>query len=197
MTLKLVAPIVACLAAGAASAQVLSGAEAERAVDNSGNYMIQVSGALGPADQKTVAAIVPLMAEQLRQPVRHFATIAYSPDQGLASEALQIAMNHHTIEASDRAAVAACNAARAAGTRGCQIAARVVPRGFSPGGFTLSAEATRSLLGPYKRRRGAKALAISPSTGAFGLGGSDAEAMANCTGTAIRPRDCRVVVRDP
>ena len=154
-------------------------------------YTLQVSGKLSKQDQKTVAGIVPLIAEQLRQPVRYYASIAYSPDDGLVHEALQAAMNYHSFEASDAAAVAACNKVKSRGARACQVAARVLPKGYKPRDLTLSLDATAGFNRKYRKTRGPKSFAISNATGAWGMGASDQAALGAC-----KAKDCLIVIRE-
>ena len=97
------------VAAGPALAQVVDTKAARSLLFPTRGHSIQVSGKLSEADRTTDLGVIPLMAKQLNQPVCYYASIAYSPDDGLVHEALQAAMNYHTVAAADAAAVAACN----------------------------------------------------------------------------------------
>lgn len=195
-----IAAISAMLLAGAfsvapAAAQVLDEKAARAALFSLRGHVVQVSSKLSARDQGTVRALVPLMAQQLRQPVRYYAAIAYSPKDGLAHASIQAAMNFHTIEAASRAAIAACNRLRSKGAPGCQLAARMVPKGYKPRPLTLSIDATAAFDKAYRRAKSPKAFAISKATGSWGMGRSDAAALAACEKTG-RPKDCEVVIRD-
>ena len=154
-------------------------------------YGIQVSGRLSDQDRQTVIAVIPLIAKQLNQPVRYFASIAYSPDDGLVHEALQGAMNYHTTDAADAAAIAACNKTKSPGTQVCRVAARVVPKRYEPSELTLSVEATIGFNKTFRKTRGAKSFAISEATGAWGMGTTDDAAKGRC-GVG----DCKIVIRE-
>lgn len=187
--------VLAALAALPASAQVLDEKAAARALFPIRGHAIQVHDGLSDQDQKIVRALVPLMAKQLRQPVRYYAAIAYSPGDGLVHDSLQAAMAHHSPQSSAAAAIAACNKLRSKGKPDCQVAAWILPRGYKSGTLTLSVDATAAFERTYRKRKGPKAMAISPSTGGWSIGASDAAAIAGCE-AANRPKDCRVVIRD-
>ena len=190
------AVISAMLLAGLpAAAQVLDEKAAKEALFPVRGHVVQVSSKLSERDQRTVRALVPLMAKQLRQPVRYYAAIAYSPQDGLAHDSIQAAMNYHTIEAASAAALAACNRFRSRGAAQCQLAARMVPKRFKPRPLTLSIDATAAFEKAYRRAKSPKAFAISNSTGNWGMGRSDAAALAACEKNG-KPRDCEIVIRD-
>lgn len=178
------------------SAQVADTGQARKALHSTRGYDVQVSGELSKQDAATVKAIIPLMADQLRQPIRYFAAIAYSPDDGLVHESLQAAMNFHTPEAAAAAAVAACAPLRSAGAGPCRVAAQVVPKKFRPGGLSLSLDATAAFDKVYRKAKTPKAFAISRGTGGWGIGTSDAAAIAACASNAGGANDCTVAIRD-
>ena len=187
--------IAAVLAAigSAATAQVLSEKEARGQVFDHKRTALQVNSALSAQDQATVKAIIPLMAEQFRQPANYYSVIAFHAADGLVSESLQAAMNHHSVEAATRAALAACDAATTSAGP-CTVAAQIVPRGYKARGFTLSQSATAALRDRYRKSGSPKALAISPTTGVWAIGAGDAAAIAACAANGAS--DCEVRVRD-
>ncbi len=156
----------------------------------------QLAGALTDAERATIVALIPLMEQQLRTPVKYYSSIAYSPDQGLVSDALQGAFNYHTTEAADAAAVAACNKVRAKGSGRCRLAARIVPRKYKPRDLTLSYDATEAFNRSFRREKAPKSFGISASSGAWGVGKTDAAAIASCEKDAAGAGDCQVVIRD-
>ena len=193
--LKIASVLVAMALAAPAAAEVMSGAEAKSALFSTRGNTIQVSGKLSKRDQTIVRRIVPLMAKQLRQPVRYYAAIAYSPDDGLVHEALQAAMNFHTPQAADRAAVAACNKLKSRSAQGCRVAARVVPKGYKPRPLTLSVDATAGFTSAYQKAKAPKFLAISRKTGNWSIGRTEQAALGACERSG-RPGDCEIVIRD-
>jgi hypothetical protein len=193
----------ACLTAAAllfsalsAMAQTVDERTARDALFGTRGSAIAVSGALSAGDQDIIRRTIDLLADQLNGPIRYYASIAYSPDEGLLSEALQSAMNYHSVADADAAALAACNAARTAGTRPCAVAARIVPRGYEARPLTLSYDATRAFQQAYRRERSPKAMAVSSASGAFGIGKSAEAAVAACRGDRANAADCRVVIAD-
>ena len=187
--------ILSCLCAGPLAAEVMSGDEAKRLLFSEKGHAVQVSGKLTDMEKTIVRGVIPLMAKQLREPVRYYASIAYSPDDGMVHDSLQAAMNYHSYAASDRAAVKACNALKSASAGACQVAARVVPKRFKTRDFTLSIDATVGFRTTYLRAKGPKSFAISPSEGNWGMGASDAQAIKNCE-TNGAPGDCKIAIRD-
>lgn len=187
--------VLAALAAAPAPAQVLDEKAAARALFPLRGHAVQVHDGLSAQDQKIVRALVPLMAKQLRQPVRYYSAIAWSPGDGLVHDSLQAAMAHHSPQAAAAAAIAACNKLRGSGQPACQVAAWILPRGYKAQPLTMSVDATAAFERSYRKLRGPRAMAISPSSGAWSIAASDAAAVSGCEGTA-RPGDCRVVIRD-
>lgn len=176
-------------AAGAAAAQPVDGRAARDALfAPKGSSVAIVRGVL-PEDQ---AALLAGVAEGQA----YYGAIAVSPDEGLMSEATVAAVNHHSIEAAAAAAARDCNA-RKKGRADCVVAALIRPRGYEEGrALQLSALATEAFRSDYGRS-GARALAASPATGAFGLGkgaGAAEAALADCAKAGAT--DCAVVVAD-
>lgn len=188
--MRLIYSLCAAVFATSANAQVADTKSAGSMLFPTKGHAIQVSSKLSDQDRTTIVGVIPLMAKQLNQPVRYYASIAYSPDDGLVHEALQAAMNYHTVAAADAAAVAACNKLRSRGAQSCRVAARIVPKGYKARPLTLSVEATEGFNRTYKKTKGDKALAISEATGAWGMGKSDAAALSQC-----RAKDCKIVIR--
>jgi hypothetical protein len=188
--------VIGAMTASAATAQTISGGEAQDALFGTRGSSLAISGELSAVDQQVMRETIKLLDEQMRGPIRYYAAVAYSPDEGLLSEALQSAINYHSPESASAAAIAACNAARTAGTAPCRVAAQILPRDYQPRGFTLSYDATEEFRGAYRRARAPKAFAISNATGAWGIGGSAAEAIATCNAAARGAGDCRAVVQD-
>lgn len=183
--------MAALMWAAPVSADVMDTQAARQQLFAEKGYGIQVSGRLSDEDRQTVIAVIPLIAQQLNQPVRYYASIAYSPDDGLVHEALQGAMNYHTIAAADTAAIAACNKMKSPGAQVCRVAARVVPKRFEPSALTLSVEATVGFNKTFRKTRGAKSFAISEATGAWGMGTTDEAAKGRCG-----VDDCKIVIRE-
>ena len=187
--------VIALWTAMPAAAEVLTGKEAKRLLFSERGHKVLTSNNLTDVQRKIVRGIIPLMAEQLREPVRYYASIAFSPDDGMVHDSLQAAMNYHSFEASDRAAVKACNALKSKAARNCEVAARVVPKRFKDRALMLSIDATVGFKTTYLKAKAPKSFAISASAGNWGMGADDAQALKNCeiNGT---PGDCRIVIRD-
>lgn len=181
------------LVGATAAAQPMDGQTASAFLFQPGERVVQVSRNLGQTNRAMVEAMVPLMEQQIGGKLNYYGAIAFSPDEGFQSEASQSALNHHSVAAADAAALKACNAKRKAGTAACIVAARVLPKGFENRDFTLSTNATEAMRTTYRRASGAKALAVSPATGAYGVGSPD-KALADCRSGGAT--DCRVTVQD-
>ena len=69
-------------------------------------------------------------------------------------------------------------------------------RGYEPRALTLSYDATGAFERAYRRERSPKAMAVSPVTGAFGIGKSADAAIAACRGGTAGAGECRVVIAD-
>ena len=163
LTLALAAPAVA---------EVADTATARKALYPVKGYELRISEGLSPEDAATVRAIVPLMAEQLRQPVRYYGAIAWSPEDGLVHESLQAAMNYHAPDAAAVAAVRACMGLRSKGADSCAVAALLLPKGWKPRDVLLSVDATAVFHKSFLRAPAPKSFAVSRETGAFGTGAS-------------------------
>lgn len=147
-----------------------------------------------PALTETDAAVL----QQVGAQQAYYAAIAFSPDEGLASEATVAGTNFHDTAAAEAFALKACNALRKDGSAECAIAAVVLPKGWEERDLQLSVSATAMLRGDYRKGKGPKALAISPSTGQWAVEtGDDAgdAALAACAQQA-QTDDCTVVVAD-
>jgi len=120
----------------------------------------------------------------LIQPQPYYAAMAIHPPSGLASDRTSLAANYHDEDNARAAALAACGA-------GCTVVMAIRPQGWQPGrALQLSAEATAALTGAYRALpRRARAMAISPATGQWGIGASRDEAVSACGAP-----DCRAVI---
>ncbi|MDA8584676.1 hypothetical protein N9L47_00225 [Rhodobacteraceae bacterium] len=183
------------LLASPAVGDVLTERDAQRALFSEKGHSIRMAAELTELEQKIVTGIIPLMAQQLRQPVRYYAAIAYSPDDGMVHDSIQAAMNYHTPEAASRAAVAACNAMKSNGTQNCKVAAQVVPKRYKSRDLTLSIDATVAFDRTYRKAKSPKAFAISGKSGSWGIGQTDDAARAGCESSG-GPGDCEIVIRD-
>jgi len=132
--------------------------------------------------------------------VLYYGAVAASPGQGLAHKATVAVANHHSIEAAKAAAIRECNALRGGGPK-CLMVAYVAPRKYSEQPLQMSASATTAFRKTYLKGRGAKAMAISPASGNYGIakgdGAADA-ALAACNKAASGKgvTDCRIVIQD-
>lgn len=187
--------VLALILALPASAQVYDTKAARKALFSEKGYMVEVPAALPPNEAATIKAIVPLIAQQLNQPVRYYGAIAWSPDDGIVHESLHGAMNYHSPEAAGKAAIAACEPFRTLGARPCEVAGLILPKKFEPAVLTMSAEATTGFAKTYRREKLPKSFAISRASGSWGVGATDEEAIHACNQNADLG-DCYVAIRD-
>lgn len=128
---------------------------------------------------------------------RYYAAVAFAPDLGIMAEPTVMAANYHNPQAAADAALATCNARRTEGAD-CVLALEVRPMGFSQPALSLSADATEAFGSAYLTGSGPRALAISATSGQWGIGtGSTAaaDAIETCrAGTEVS--DCAVVIAD-
>lgn len=136
------------------------------------------------ADGLTAADIATLEQINMIQPQPHYAAMAVHPASGLASERTSLAANYHDEDNARAAAMSACGA-------DCAVVMVIRPAGWEPGrALQLSQQATAALTGEYRRLpRRSRAMAISPSTGQWGIGESREAAVIACAA-----EDCRAVV---
>lgn len=136
------------------------------------------------ADGLTDADLATLEQINQIQPQPYYAAMAVHPPSGLASERTSLAANYHDEDNARAAALAACG-------EDCAVVMVIRPAGWEPGRpLQLSAQATAALQDEYRRlARRARALAISPATGQWGIGDSREAAIAACGA-----EDCRAVV---
>ena len=164
----------------AALAQPLSQREANAALFSVRGSAIQTAPSLTAQDTAIVIGVIDLLGKQLGGPVKYYASIAYSPSEGVVSESLQSALNFHSVAAADAAAKEACSRAKSRGSTACIVAARVVPQGYEPRGLTLSYDATNGFQKTYNRTRGPRALAASRSVPAWSIATTREAALAAC-----------------
>ncbi len=143
------------------------------------------SSGLSAEDQTILASVA------TQQP--YYCAIAISPEDGLLAESTVAAANYHDTAAAEVAALAQCEAKRTGATP-CVIAALIRPEGYEARDLSLSRDASAAFRADYPAKRGA--LAISGTTGAWGLGqGADA-ALAACAAKGAEITDCAVVIAD-
>lgn len=126
----------------------------------------------------------------------HYGAVAFSPGDGLMTEATVAAIDFHSTEAAAAAAVAECDAKRKARAR-CAVVALIRPAGWEPRPVQMSAAAAAAFRKDYGRN-GPRAMALSQSTGKFGLGkgrNAQADALAACNRN-VAAADCVVVIAD-
>ena len=192
----LLSGLLACGIATTATADPVDQKTADKMLFSTKGHTVQISSKLSKQEQTAIRQLVPLMGKQLREPVRYYAAIAYSPGDGLVHESIQAAMNHHTTEAASAAALAACNKLRSKGTTKCRVAALVVPKKFKKRDLTLSVDATAAFKKSFKKTKGPKVFAISPSTGVFAHDANESKALNDCNDNAGRQKDCEIVIRE-
>jgi hypothetical protein len=186
----MIATILCLGLAAPAFAEPLSAADVRKALPRDAAVTVEmIAHPKLPADQAKVLEMV-----ATGQP--HFGAVAFSPDDGLMSEATVAAVDFHSTEAASKAAVSDCDAKRK-GRAGCAVVALIRPAGWQPGPIQMSASAAEAFRKDYGRS-GRRAMALSVASGKFGLGrgeGADDAALAACNqGNATA--DCVLAVSD-
>lgn len=179
------------LAAAAAAAQTVTGAEARAMLFDPARVEVGVIG--HPALDEAGRTILTQIAGQQR----YYGAVAMAPDEGLMSEALVAAANFHDMPAARAAALAQCDARRSGG-RACVVVMEIRPAGWTQRPVQLNTDATRAFEDTWRRAGGERALAISRSSGQWGIGtGAGATDAARAACAAMGPAtDCAVVIRD-
>ncbi|WP_323036872.1 5-aminolevulic acid synthase [Pararhodobacter sp.] len=134
---------------------------------------------------------------QVAQTQKYYAALAFAPADGIMAEPTVMSANYHSIEAARDAALSGCNERRSGGAS-CVIAMEVRPRGWEARALQLSADATTGFEDTYRQERGARAFAISASSGLWGIGlGVNAQenAISACQGDT-NVADCAIVIVD-
>ena len=189
------AAVLVCVA-GIAGAESLSLKDARKVLPK-GNRIEAVLPDTSFLDEKQQAIVL-----SLKDTIPYFGALALTPDEGLFVDWLNASGQHHSLEAARQAALAHCDANRLPSSADCVVVLEVSPKGYDPeAALSLSAEGATALKGDYRKLKGAKAFAISPSTGAFGFargdGGRALDACAKAGGEAGGgATDCAIVVAD-
>ena len=129
-----------------------------------------------------------------------FEMMATDPAGAATSGLLQVAERCHSVQAAANVAMRACETARQSGQPRCVIAAQILPKKYKPQPLQLSRGATEAMK-DYRKGRGAKALAVSPSTTAWAIGRGEAAAITaltacNAAAQEFKQQDCAVVIED-
>lgn len=129
---------------------------------------------------------------------KYYAAIGFAPDAGIMAEPTVLAANHHSPESARAAALSGCNERRGRQGQACVIALEVRPAGWEARALMLSAAATDAFNDDYRRARGTRAFAVSPSTGQWGIarGETPAEAAVSACRGDGEVADCVVVIAD-
>jgi len=127
----------------------------------------------------------------------YYGAIAVSPDDGVISNATVAAANYHAIQPAEAAALNACNDAKT-GAAACVVVAHIRPKGWSPQDLQLSVDGTVAYRKEYRRGKGPKAFAISPSTGKFAIakGNGAGEAAVEACNERADATDCQIAIAD-
>ena len=177
--------LVLAAATEPAAAQALSGDAAARQLFPTRGIQVAVSRSLSEQERAILRELV-READRTGQSFRYYGSVAYSSNEGMTGQSIRGAFNYHSTDAADRAAISAC---RAAGGQGCQVAAHILPRGYEPGRLQLSYDATNGFRSTYGSVPGAKAMAISPRTGAWRMARGDDAADAASTAVDLCNED--------
>jgi hypothetical protein len=189
--------VLSVLAATSVAAQgVFNARSAQRQLFNGGRAELIVHPYPGMSEAEEGA--FKAVADQLVRSVPFYGAIAISPQEGMNSQATTARGNYHSFESAAAAVLADCNRARARGTAPCVVAAEIRPRNWRARELQLSSSATAAFRASYRRARGEKSFAVSPTSGGFGIGmgpGAASSAVAACN-QAGGVGDCRVIIQD-
>ena len=185
--IKAMAICGAMLAATAAGADPISGREAAKALfAPQGATVIIVREAGLPAAQAN--ALKTVLSQQ-----PYYAAAAFSPDEGLLTEATVMVGNYHNAETAAAVALALCNQNRKGATP-CVLAATTQPKGWKQRALSLSSEGTNGFKTLYPASGGA--MAVSMATGAWAIMGDAKTALAGCKASTQKPKDCAIVIEN-
>lgn len=177
---------------GIASAESLNFKEARKALPKGNRVVAEMpdTSFLSEKDQAIVLT--------LKDSIPYYGAVALSPDEGLYVDWLNAAGQHHSLMAARAAALEHCEANRKASSAKCVVVLEVSPKGAQPNAaLSLSAEAADALRSDYRKLKGNKAFAISPSNGTFGFArGDGGRALAACSKVGAGSKDCAIVVAD-
>jgi len=176
--------------AGVALAEPLDSRTAKAQLFSTRGASVELLPVQGMSDENAA------LLRQVAEGYAYYAAVAVAPDEDLLqSEATMLVANQHSTEAAAKIALERCNKARKGG-RACEVAALVRPAKWESRGFSLSVEATAAMDKEYGRR-GSRALAISPSTGAWAVGQGDAAQRVAINACAAKGgNDCLIAVAD-
>lgn len=128
----------------------------------------------------------------------YYGAIAVSPGEPTSSNLMSTMANFHSPETAQQAALDNCNSRRTIGNP-CIVIATIMPKRYKAQPLTLSAQATEAFNKEYRKLDAPKAMAISPSTGVFGIDrGDGGRAISKCNAAAQAKgaADCVIVVAD-
>ena len=170
-----------------AGAEPVSGQDAAKALFSpQGAAVIIIKGAgLTTGDANALKTVLS------QQP--YYAAAAFSPDDGLLTEATAMVGNYHNAETAAAVALDLCNKNRK-GAAPCVLAATTQPKGWKPRALSLSSEGTNGFKTLYPATGGA--MAVSMATGAWAIMGDAATALAACQRSTQKPEDCAIVVEN-
>ncbi|WP_298262046.1 5-aminolevulic acid synthase [uncultured Litoreibacter sp.] len=180
------------LAAGIAGAESLNFKQARKVLPKGTSIVAQMPDTPFLDDKERAIVL------SLKDTIPYYGAVALSPDEGLYVEWLNASGQHHSPQAARVAALAHCNANRKAASAKCVVVLEVSPKGAKPeAALSLSADAVDAVKGGYKKLKGPKAFAISPSLGTFGFADGDgARALKACADAGAGAQDCVVVIED-
>ncbi|MFV0490540.1 MAG: 5-aminolevulic acid synthase [Pseudorhodobacter sp.] len=181
---------VMTIMAGTAMAEPLDGRTARAQLFSPRGAQVELRSVEG------VSAEEAALLQKVAKDYEYYAAVAIAPDEDLLkSEATMLVANQHSTEAAEKIALNRCNKLRKGG-RKCAVVAVIRPGKYQPRALTLSAEATRAMAKDYGNS-GRRAMAISPSTGAWAVAKGNAAqriAMSSCAAKGMN--DCIIVAAD-
>lgn len=129
-----------------------------------------------------------------------FDQMAKDPGQAALAGLLQVTERLHTPAAAATLAMRACQKARKSRDGACVLAARIMPKKWTPQPVSMGVGATEAFR-DYLKGKGPKAIAISANSGSYAIAtgeGAAEKAMTTCNASAAKSGkpDCSVVIAD-
>lgn len=204
------AAVLALCAWSAAEAQPVDGNTARKMLFAPKGFAVAIEEASG-LDARQIAYVRALVDDpQFKRVARYYGAMALSPtffDRVLAGNAgpetlalVKFTDGYNNPEAAAAAAMGACREALGPGDRPCVLAARILPRRWTPQPVSMSVFATAAFRG-YRREKGPKAFAVSRGSKAYTMvagEGARETALTRCNAQAAAAGspDCEILIVD-
>ncbi len=153
-------------------------------------------GAIGQATQDSNLTEKDIeILQQVAETQKYYGAIAFSPDEGIFSNATVAAANYHDIETARKVALVECDTKRTTSTQMCEIIMDILPRNYQPGrAIQLNMDASRAVTEECRRKTNIIFLAISKETGHWGLSDNQQDSIVICENN--KAQDCEILFQN-